>query len=186
MSGSSAMPLSTAPPVQVGTTVHLLRRWDRHDDHVSVYFSYAAALAALAAFVRVEVPETSDGLGDAEVVMSFYDGDGGSGGPDAPTTGETADGGFAIVEESVAGPEPVEVSLRLAALRVLDSGAEDGAPAVTYCLDADGLTIAVLPGPDGYPTVLITPESHLSGIPVTVRLEDPFRPCGFERTYRVS
>lgn len=183
---TSSSPPPAAPGVQVGTIVHLLRRWDRHDDHISLYFGYDAALAALAAFVRVEVPETSDRLGDAEVVMSFYDGDGGSGGPDAPTTGETADGGFAIVEESVAGPEPVEVSLRLAALRVLDSGAEDSAPAVTYCLDSDGLTVAVFPGQDGYPTVLITPEGHLSGIPITVRLEDPFRPDGFERTYRVS
>lgn len=197
MPTSSTTPPTAAPPVQVGTTVHLLRRWDRHDDHISVYFSYAAALAALAAVVRAdwsdiahlaEVPDTPDGLSYAEVVMAFYEVDGGAGGPEAPTTGESVDdGGFAIVEEPIAGPEPDEVSLRLATLRVLDGDpAEDEVPAVTYCLEAAGLTVAVFPGPDGYPAVLITPEGHLSGIPVTVRLEDPFRPGGFEHTHLVS
>lgn len=182
----------TAP---VGTTVHLLHRWDRHVDDTSLYRDYAAALAALAAAVRTdwsdiahraEVPDTHVGLSDAEAVMAFYGGDGGSGGPAAPTTGESFDAGFEIVEEPVAGPEPGEVSLRLATLRVLDGDpADPDVPAVTYCLDADGLTVAVFPSAEGYPTVLITPEDHLTGIPITVCLEDPFRPGGFEQTYQV-
>jgi hypothetical protein len=64
------------------------------------------------------------------------------------------------------------VSLRLARLRVLDGDPSDpDTPAVTYCLDAAGLTVAVSSGPGGYPAVLITPEDHLSGTPITVRIE---------------
>jgi len=195
MSTIPATPI-VAPPAPVGATVYLLHRWDPHVDDTDLYRSYDAALAALAAVVRADwsdlvhrtgVPATRTTFSDAEIVMAFYGGDGGSGGPDAPTTGESGDAGFEIVEEPVAGPEPSEVSLRLATLSVLDGDpAEHDVPAVTYCLDADGLTVAVFPGPDGYPTVLITPQDHLTGMPVRVRLEDPFQSGGFEQTYRVS
>ncbi|MGW4527808.1 hypothetical protein [Amycolatopsis sp. NPDC004378] len=183
----------TAP---VGATVQLLHRWDRHLDDTTLYRDYPAALSALAAAVRADwsdithradVPASPAGLSDAEVVLVYYAGDGGAGGPDAPTCGESFDAGFEIIEEVVAGPEPGEASLRLGTFRVLDADpADTDIPAVTYCLDAAGLTVAVFAGPDGYPTVSITPETHLSGIPITVRLEDPFRPGGFEKTYRVS
>jgi hypothetical protein len=178
------------------STVHLLHRWDRHLDEASLYRDYPAALAALAAAVRADwpdithrgdVPSSPDGFSDAEIVLAFYGGTGGDGEPDAPTLGESFDAGFEIVEEVVAGPEPGEVSLRLGTFRVLDAGPDEtGISAVTYCLDAAGLTVAVYAGPDGNPAVTITPDDHLSGIPITVRLEDPFRPGGFEKTYRVS
>ncbi|MFI6029487.1 hypothetical protein [Amycolatopsis magusensis] len=188
-----ALPAPTAP---VGATVQMLRRWDRHVDTTTLYRDYTAALAALAAAVRADwsdityrgdVPATADGLSDAEVVLAFYDGDGGAGGPDAPTSGESFDAGFEIVEEVVAGPEPGEASLRLGTFRVLDADpADTDGPAVTYCLDAAGLTVAVYAGPDGYPAVAITPDGHLSGVPITVRIEDPSHSGGFEQTYRVS
>jgi hypothetical protein len=168
----------TAP---VGPTVFLLHRWNAHVDETNLFRSYAAALAELASAVRVDwadvahradVPDTPEGLSDADAVITFYRGDDGTGGSDAPMTGEWFDAGFEIVEEPVAGSEPREVSLRLARLRVLDGDPSDpDTPAVTYCLDAAGLTVAVYSGPDGYPAVLITPEDHLSGAPVTVRLE---------------
>lgn len=189
-------PAPTAPTVPVGATVQLLHRWDRHVDDTTLYRDYPAALAALAAAVRADwsdithrgdVPATPAGLTDAEAVLAFYGGTGGAGGPDAPTSGESFDAGFEIIEEVVAGPEPGEASLRLGTFRVLDADpADTDIPAVTYCLDAAGLTVAVYAGPDGYPAVSITPDDHLSGIPITVRLEDPFRPGGFEQTYRVS
>ena len=95
--------------------------------------------------------------------------------------------GQSMDEDVVAGPEHSAVSLRLGTLRVLDGAPEDPeVPPVTYCLDADGLTVSVFPGPDGHPTVLVAPQEHLSGLPITVRLEDPFQPGGFEQTYRVS
>lgn len=198
MSTIPAPPSTVASAAPVSTRVHLLRRWDRNIDNIDLYHDYASALAALAATVRAdwsaitnnsEVPDRHDGLSDAEVVLAFYGGDGGSGGPDAPTLGldESSDAGFVITEEVVAGPEPSEVSLRLGTFRVLDAApADTDVAAVTYCLDADGVTVAVFPGPDGYPVVLITPEGSLSGKPVTVRLEGPFLPGGFEQTYQVS
>ncbi|GAB3162144.1 hypothetical protein GCM10027258_80580 [Amycolatopsis stemonae] len=184
-----------APTATVGTHVHVLHRFGR-DSEISLYHSYPAALAALATAVRADwssityrddVPASPDGLSDAEAVLSYFGGNGGSGGPDAPTFGMSLDAGFVISEDVVAGPEPAAVSLRLGTLRVLDGDpADPDVPALTYCLDADGLTVAVFPGPDGHPTVLITPEAHMSGLPVTVRLEDPFQPGGFEQTHRVS
>lgn len=151
----------------------------------SLFRTYDAALASLASAIRRDSsylarPGGRVCLGDAETVLAFYGGDGGAGGPEAPTCGESGDAGFEIVEEPVSGPEPAAVYLRLATLRVLDD--DPAEPAVTYCLDAGGLTVAILPG--AYPTVLITPESHLSGLPITVRFEDPLRPAGFEHTYR--
>lgn len=193
--GPESPAASTAP---VGDTVHLLRRWEVDIETVSPYRDYAAALAALAARVRAdwsaithraEVPDSHAGLGDAEVVLALYGGNGGSGGTGAPTFGvdESSDAGFEITEAVVTGPGPREVSLRRGTLRVLDSDPTDtDVAAVTYCLDAEGLTVAVFPGPDSHPVVLITPEGRLSGIPVTVRLEDPFQPGGFEQTYQVS
>lgn len=180
----STTPAAT-PPVTltapVGPTVFLLHRWNAHVDETHLFRTYAAALAELASAVRAdwadvahraEVPDTPEGLSDAETVITFYRGDNETGGPDASMTGESFDGGFEIVEEPVAGAEPSEVSLRLANLRVLDGDpSAPETPAVTYCLDATGLTVAVYSGPDGYPTVLITPENHLSGTPVTVRIE---------------
>ncbi|SDD55154.1 hypothetical protein [Actinokineospora iranica] len=189
-------PTPQPPTVPVGATVQLLHRWDGHVDDTTLYRDYSAALAALAASVRADwsdithrgdVPATPDGLSDAEIVLAFYGGDGGVGDPDAPTSGGSPAAGFDIVEEVVAGPEPGEVQLRLGTFRVLDADpAETDVPAVTYCLDAAGLTVAVYTGLDGYPEVSITPDDYLSGIPITVRLEGPCRPGGFEQTCRVS
>lgn len=183
-----------APTAPVGTRVHVLHRFG-NPSGISVHPDYPAALAALAAACRAEwsevawradVPASPDGLSDAETVLVFYGGDGGAGGPDAPTCGESIDAGFEIVDEVVAGPEPSAVSLRLGTFRVVDADpADDDVPAVTYCLDAAGLTVAVAAGPDGYPSVSITPKDHLTGIPVKVRLEDPFGPGGTEQTYQV-
>jgi hypothetical protein len=181
------------PAPAICLTVFRLHWWDRHNNETSLFHSYDAALASLARTVRdalADRPETTTPAGaltDAQTVLAFYGGDSGEGGPDAPTCGESGDTGFEIVEDLVGGKEPGEVTLRLANLRVLDGDPDDpDVPAVTYCLDADGLTIAVRPGPDGYPYVLITPHDHLSGGPITVRLEDPLRPGGFEQTYRMS
>jgi hypothetical protein len=183
--------MPTTPAAPVGPTVFLLHRWNAHVDETGLFRSYAAALAKLASAVRTEwadvahradVPDAPDGLGDAEAVMAFYGGDGGTGGREAPMAGESLDAGFEIVEEPVAGPEPVEVTLRLASLRVLDGDPSDPhAPVVTYWLDAAALTVAVYAGLDGNPYVLITPQDHLSGTPVTVRLENRFGPAGSSR-----
>jgi hypothetical protein len=183
-----------APPV--GLIVYRLHRWGRIEQTTELFRTYASALACLATAAREswaditfreDVPEDPAELTDAETVLAFYGGDGGAGGPETPTFGESFDTGFEIVEDLVGGPEPAEVTLRLASLRVLDTDPDDpDVPAVTYCLDAEGLTIAVASDPGGHPRVLITPEGELSGVPITVRLEDPFRPGGFERTYRVS
>ncbi len=189
--------LSSAPPRRarpsVCLTVFRLHCWNRHADETELFRSYNAALASLARTVRrdlAERPESAthaEPLTDAQAVLAFYGGDGGTGGHEAPTSGVSGDVGFEIVEDLVAGAEPVQVTLRLASLRVLDGDPDDpDTPAVTYCLHADGLTIAVRPGPNGHPSVLITPEDHLSGVPITVRLQDPSRPGGFEQTYRVS
>jgi hypothetical protein len=177
----------------------MLHLFGRHAD-VTAYHSYPAALAALAAIVRADwaeityrddVPAGPDGLSDAEAVLLYFRGNGGPGGREAPTFGMSFAGecGFAIGERVVAGPEPSAVSLRMGTFRVSDPDpdpADTDVPAVTYCLDAAGLSVDVTTGADGNPSVLITPHSQLTGLPVTVRLEDPVRPGGFTRTYRVS
>ena len=181
------------PTAPVGTHVHVLHRFGR-DSEISLYHSYPAALAALAPAVRADwssityredTPASPDELSDAEVVLAYFGGNGRSGGPDAPTFGMSLDAGFVISEDVVAGPEPSVVSLRMATLRVLDADRADIA-AVTYCLDAAGLTITVYTGPDGYPAVSITPGTSPGGVPITVRLGGAFRPDGVEQTYRVS
>lgn len=175
--------MSTTPesPYSPAATVHVLRRWDRHSDEVTLHHGYKAALGELAAFLRgdtaaaaalTERPSAPRDLSDAEVVMAVYGGDGGSGGVDAPTAGEDFhDGGFSITEEPVSGPEPAAVGLRLAVLRVLDGGTDQ--LSVTYCLEAAGLSITVRSGENGYPAVSITPDSHMSGLPITVEFTNP-------------
>lgn len=185
-------PTTAAAPA--GTTVQLLHRWDPDIDETSLHRDYPAALNALAATVRADwppiahrhdIPATPDELSDAEVVLAFYART--SGDPEAPTSGESRDAGFEIVEEPVLGPRPNTASLRVATLRVLDAdSAEPDTPPVTYCLDVFGLSVAVSHDPDGHPVVLIAPEDHLSGVPVTVRLEDPRGPGGFEVAHRLS
>lgn len=183
---------TTAPAPPVGQTVFLLRWWDRHAEEIELFHTYEAALHALARDVRellvwhVPPPAALETLTDADVVLAFYGGDGGTGGREAPTFGidESSEAGFEIVEELIGGPEPAEVTLRLASLRVLDG--DPDIPSVAYCLDAEGLTVAVSHDHSGYPTVHVTVEEHLSGVPITVRLEDPARPGGFEQTYRVA
>jgi hypothetical protein len=192
MSTTSDTRTNTAPMPTIGLSVSRLHWWDRNTNETELFYSYDAALHHLATILRQTwndvswrpgVPATSDGLTDAQVVVLFYDGDGGAGGRETPTCCVDDERGFEIVDTVIHGPAPAEVSLRLASLRVLDGDPDD--PAVTYCLDADGLTIAVSHGPDGSPVVHITPQAELSGIPVTVRLQSPPGPVA-SRAYRVS
>jgi hypothetical protein len=180
--------MSTAPtsPWFPAATVHVLRRWDRHSDEITLHHGYDAALGELAAFLRgdtaaaaalTERPSAPRDLSDAEVVMSVYGTGGSGGGVDAPTAGEDFhDGGFTITEEPVSGPEPAAVGLRLAVLRVLDGGTDQ--LSVTYCLEAAGLSIAVRSGENGYPAVSITPDRHISGRPITVDLKNADQRAG--------
>ncbi|UUV32120.1 hypothetical protein NQK81_01345 [Amycolatopsis roodepoortensis] len=171
-------------PAPVGTTVHILHRLGR-DGELTAYHDLSSALAALAASVRPkwhelayrdDVPASPDGLSDAEVVFTFYRVEGDTDSPSAPLFGITLQDGFTIVERTVAGPEPAQVPLRLATVSVLDSDPDEtGGPAVTYRLNAAGLTLAVSPGPDGFPSVLITPDAHMAGLPFSVHAAAPAR-----------
>lgn len=169
----SAMSTLPTPPPRLRQTVHVLHRWDSYTgEETGVFRTYASALASLATTLRAgwqavahrdNVPADPTNLSDAETVLAYYGGDGGDGGRETPTFGvnEASEAGFELIETTVRGPETCEVSLRLATLRVHD-GDPDDPDAVTYYLDAEGLTIAVTAGPSGYPHVRITPESYLS------------------------
>lgn len=195
MSTNPAPDPLAASRTRVGPTVYLLHRWDPHVSETALYRDYAAALAALAAIVRanwsdvahrIDVPDSHEGLTDAEAVLAYYGGNGGSGDTTAPTAAESFDAGFEITEEPVAGPEPREVSLRLATLRIVDDRTDAETTTVTYFMDAAGLTVAVSSGPDGYPHVLITPENRITSMPVTVRIETPSRHTGPGKTAHMS
>jgi hypothetical protein len=107
---ASAPPDTTQEPP--GRTVHLLHRWDRHTDTVTLHHDHSSALAALAAALRADWehlpgdgPRPSpDGLGDAEVVLAVY-GEHSRQGPDGVCSGDLGeDGGFTITVEAVHGP----------------------------------------------------------------------------------
>lgn len=197
MSSSPATPPIPQQAAPVGLTVYRLHRWDYRDTHeTELFYSYQAALSALATSVvdswgdtiwREGMPDSPDGFTDAQVVLLYYGGDGGSGGREHPTVGESFGNGFEIIPDLVRGPEPTQLALRLATLCVLDGDPGDpDIPPVTYFLNAAGLTVAVAPDPQGYPVVRITPDTVLSGAPVAAHVKDPLGPGGFKRTYHVS
>ena len=107
---ASAPTNTTQAPL--GRTVHLLHRWDRHTDNVTLHHDHGSALAALAAALRADWehlpgdgPRPSpEGLGDAEVVLAVY-GEALRQGPDGVRSGDLGeDGGFTITAEAVHGP----------------------------------------------------------------------------------
>lgn len=152
----------------IGTTVWLLRIWTRHGDDLEVYFSYDAALHAVATRVREDwsehswlcaLPDTPDSLTDGQAVSLFY----GSEMHLSPSTGELYDEGFDVVEHQVYGPEPEQLNLRMATLRVFDEIPDGPQPApLTYRIDALGLTIAASAGTHG-PVVRISNDSLPAG-----------------------
>jgi hypothetical protein len=136
--------------VTVGVTVWLLHWWRGPEHRIEPFHSHESALHCLATWAhdlwgdaswRDGVPEDPRTLTDSEVVSWYY---AGTGDVPQPTSGETDEDGFVITETKVRGPEPAELHLRLASLRVLDPDPDDSTAApLTYCMDAIGVTVAV-------------------------------------------
>lgn len=97
------------PPAIAPFTIWLLRYWDRHSDQITLFASYDAGLAQLAAGVRGSwgnvrfeegVPRTPDGLDDAAAVAIYF-----GQVPDGQplTSGDRGEEGFNLYAETVAG-----------------------------------------------------------------------------------
>ncbi|HET6285721.1 MAG TPA: hypothetical protein VFG15_03085 [Amycolatopsis sp.] len=180
-----------------GTTLFEFLRWDDFQDYRTHCTTQEAAEAAVAAFVRANWddvrhrrrgPETHDGLSDAEAISAYYDGTVAAEDrqPGTLSCGAVAhsEHGFEIHEVPLSGPEPGAVTLRHGTLRIEER--PGNVDPVTYCLDVAGLTVAVTPGPDGFPTVVVTPQYHLTGVPLTLRVEDSAEGEVFERICMAS
>jgi hypothetical protein len=167
-------PATPSSTPEIGTTLWLLHTWNRHGDKTEVYFSYDAALHALANDVRhngttrTQTSTAPEGLSDAAAVSQYYGAELG----EQPTDGGHVDDGFEIVEHQVYGREPDRVDRRMATLRVFDEYPDGGQHSpLTYRLDAIGLAITVTAGMHG-PFVAIGNESLPAGTALHVAADD--------------
>ncbi|TDD35487.1 hypothetical protein [Saccharopolyspora elongata] len=165
------------PANPAGLSVWILHRWSDGQYSAEPYATYEGALQSLATEIRAssgrshrldEFPASVANLTDADVVSLHYCG----AAEPAPTCGAVDHSGFLLLEMPVRGPEPTQLNLRMATLRVLDE-VLDGSheSSLTYYLDAVGLTLSVHAGVSG-PVVRLRNDNLPADLPVTVISND--------------